>query len=117
MSEKDITLVSGRSGTKRGHWWMGGRRWKRAGGQSGCGESRQGCLKKGCVLQTAAITGQCVGNMKYINRQQLGLQHRALPTTKGDDLSRELGPARVSHSTPALGPVQLDLGRSLPPPW
>lgn len=31
------------------HWKMGGRRWKKTGGQSGPDKTRQGSLKKGCI--------------------------------------------------------------------
>lgn len=96
------------------HWRMGGRRWKRAGGQSGPGESRQGCPNKGCVLQTAAITEHCVGNTKYVNRQQLGLQHGAPPTTKGDDLAGGPGTAWVSlNACPGAGAA--GCGQVFPP--
>lgn len=78
---------------------MGGRRWKNSEAQCGSGESRQGCLKNGRVLQTAAIPGQCVGNMEYVNSQQLGQQHGAPSTTKGDGLAGGLRPAWVSLST------------------
>lgn len=49
------------------------------------------CLEEGCTLQTAAVAEQCVGNTRYVNRQQLGLQHGALRTTKGGDLAGSPG--------------------------
>lgn len=92
---------------------MEGRRLKRAGNRPDPKKSWKSCLKEGRVLQTAGMTGQCVGNTKYINKQQLRLKHGCSQTTKGDDLSG--GP--VSHSTPPLRPEQLDLDRYLHTPW
>lgn len=75
-------------------------------------KSEQGCLKDGCTLQTAVVTEQCVGNTRYINRQQFELQHGACRPPKEMTWLGDQGQPG-SHSTPAPGPAQMDLCRSL----